>query len=281
MKMANNVYRYVTDRIISELQKGNIPWRKPWKGRKAINYVSRKEYQGINLLLLPYPGEYLTFKQIQEKKGKIKKGEKANMVVYFKMLTQEDENGKEETFPLLRYYNVFHISQTEGIESKLEEYKAGNENDIIVDAEKIVNEYIQRENIKLNIIAGSDKACYIPAKDEIVLPDISQFVGSTEYYSTAYHEMVHSTGHKSRLDRHAEQKTHSFGSQDYSKEELIAEIGSAMLCNSIGIEIPETFSNSVAYIQSWLKKLKDDASLIVSASGKAQKAVNYILKYTE
>ncbi len=272
-----SVYQYVTDRIIAELQKGNIPWRKPWKGQKVLNYVTRKEYRGINLLLLPYPGEYLTFKQVNQLGGKVKKGEKANMIVYYNWIEKEDEEGNKETFPILKYYNVYHISQCEGIESKLEPYIANNENDIITEAEKILNDYIQRENVKLNIITGSDRAYYNPNKDEIVLPDIKQFTSNHEYYSTGFHEAIHSTGHSSRLDRRSTMKSHKFGSQDYSREELVAEIGSAMLCNRIGIEIPQTFQNSVAYIQSWLKALQNDVRMITIASGQAQKAVSYIL----
>lgn len=281
--MSNNVYQYVTDRIITELQKGRIPWKKSWHGEKAINYVTRKEYQGINLLLLPYPGEYLTFKQVTELKGTVKKGEHANMIVYYNWYVKDtgkkDSNGKPitESIPVLRYYNVFHISQTEGIKTKCKPYITDNTNNIIEQAEKVVNDYITREKIKLNIITGSDEACYIPSNDEIVMPNIQQFTGSNEYYSTLFHESVHSTGNVNRLDRTSKQKTHRFGSQDYSKEELVAEIGSSILCNRIGIEMPETFQNSVAYIQSWLKVLKDDIKMIVIAAGQANKAVNYIM----
>jgi len=281
--MANNVYQYVTDRIIEELKKGNIPWRKPWKGQKAINYVTRKEYKGINTLLLLYPGEYLTFKQVQDLKGKVKKGEKSSMIVYYNWIEKntgnKDKNGKDiiDSIPILRYYNVFHISQTEGIETKCQPYNTDKENDTIEQAENIINNYIKRENIKLSIITGGDTACYIPSNDEIVMPNINQFEGNNEYYSTLFHESVHSTGNNNRLNRISKQKFHQFGNQDYSKEELIAEIGSSILCNQIGIEIPQTFKNSVAYIQSWLKVLKNDIKLITIASGQANKAVNYIL----
>ena len=280
----NKVYDYVTERIIQELEKGKIPWRKTWNGQEAINYISRKPYRGINTLLLPYPGEYLTFKQVQEKKGKIKKGEKANMVVFFKMLEVEGEEGQDgengKTIPMLRYYNVFHISQTEGIESKCEPFKAENEIDIIEQAQKIIDEYISRSGLKYEVVEGSNRAYYSPIGDKVVMPYIGQFEGSEEYYSTAFHELVHSTGHESRLNRHAEQKTHSFGSKDCSKEELVAEIGATFLCSTAGIEQDDTFKNSTAYIQSWLQRLKDDKTMIVSAAGKAQKAADYILGVT-
>jgi antirestriction protein ArdC len=275
--MASSVYQYVTDRIISELEKGNIPWKKPWKGQKAINYITRKEYHGINLLLLPFPGEYLTFKQAKEKGGNIKKGEKSSMIVYYNWIIKENSEGKKESYPVLKYYNVFHISQCEGIETKLEPYNPDNSHDNIDQAEKTIDQYIDREHISLNIITGSDRAYYSPDNDQIVLPFINQFIGNTEYYSTAFHEMTHSTGHKRRLDRFSNMKSHKFGSQDYSREELVAEIGSTILCNSIGIEIPDTFKNSVGYIQGWLKALKNDIRLITVSAGQANKAVNYIL----
>jgi antirestriction protein ArdC len=281
--MSNSVYQYVTDRIIEELQKGNIPWKKSWRGQKAISYVTRKEYKGINLLLLPYAGEYMTFKQVSDLKGTVKKGEHAHMIVYYNWIMKntgtldKDGNEKMEKIPVLKYYNVFHISQTEGIESKCEPIVVGNNNTIIEQAEKVVKDYVKREQLKLNIVNGSDEAFYSPLKDEIVMPEITQFSGSNEYYSTLFHEVVHSTGHQRRLDRISKQKSHTFGSEDYSKEELIAEIGASILCNNIGIEIPQTFKNSVAYIQSWLKVLKDDVRLIVVSAGQSHKAVDYIM----
>lgn len=276
----NNVYQYVTERIISELQQGRIPWRKNWKGQKAINYITRKEYRGINLLLLPYPGEYLTFKQVQNVGGCVKKGEKSHMVVYYNWYSKEvEEDGEVKTvnIPVLRYYNVFHISQCEGIESKLDIFKTENENDIITEAEKIINDYITREGINYNIILGSDRAYYNPTNDEVIMPDIKQFDKAESYYSTAFHELIHSTGHNNRLDRFSKQKSHKFGSKDYSREELIAEIGAAYLNNIVGIDNNSVFKNNVAYIQGWLNALKNDVRLITIAAGQAQKAVNYIL----
>ncbi len=276
----NNVYQYVTERIISELQQGRIPWRKNWKGQKAINYITRKEYRGINLLLLPYPGEYLTFKQVQDVGGRVKKGEKSHMVVYYNWYSKEvEEDGEVKTvnIPVLRYYNVFHISQCEGIESKLDIFKTENENDIITEAEKIINDYITREGINYNIILGSDRAYYNPTNDEVVMPDIKQFDKAESYYSTAFHELIHSTGHNNRLNRFSKQKSHKFRSKDYSREELIAEIGAAYLNNTVGIDNNSVFKNNVAYIQGWLNALKNDVRLITIAAGQAQKAVNYIL----
>ena len=276
-----SVYKYVTERIIAELEKCVIPWKKPWKGQKAINYVSRKEYQGINTLLLPFPGEYLTFNQIRKLGGKVKKGEKSSMIVFYKFIEKKDKDGEvTETFPLLRYFNVFHLSQTEDIDTKLADFEAKSNNEVITDAEKVINDYVGREKIQLQNILGSDRAYYSQTDDKIVLPDLKQFTNSNEYYSTAFHEMAHSTGHKSRLDRFKDTESYKFGSESYSKEELIAEVGSTMLCNHVGIEIPETFENSVAYIQSWAKVLKDkdNVRLVTTAASAAQRAVNFILE---
>lgn len=276
-----SVYKYVTERIIAELEKGVIPWKKPWKGQKAINYVSRKEYQGINTLLLPFPGEYLTFNQVRKLKGKVKKGEKSSMIVFYKFIEKKDKDGEvTDTFPLLRYYNVFHLSQTEGIDTKLADFEAKNDNEVITEAEKIIKDYVDREKISLQNILGSDRAYYSQNEDKIVLPDLKQFVNSHEYYSTAFHELTHSTGHKNRLNRFEDAESYKFGSESYSKEELIAEVGSAMLCNHVGIEIPETFENSVAYIQSWIKVLKekDNVRLVTTAASAAQRAVNFVLE---
>lgn len=275
----SNVYNYVTDRIIAEMEKGIIPWTKNWKGQKAINYITRKEYHGINTLLLPFPGEYLTFKQCKDLKGNIKKGEKSSMIVFYKWIEKEaTTDSKKESYPILNYYNVFHISQCEGIESKCELFNPVNENNIITEAEKIINDYITREKIHYNIITGSDRAYYAPINDEIVLPSLNQFNNAENFYSAAFHEMAHSTGHEKRLNRHDSMKSHKFGSQDYSKEELVAEISSCYLNNTIGIDNNNVFTNNVAYIQNWLKALKNDVRLITIAAGQAQKAVNYILK---
>ena len=276
--MAFDIYQTITDRIIAQLENGVISWRKPWRGNPAINFVTRKPYQGINRLLLPDGGEWLTFKQAHDAGGSIKRGEKSSMVVFYKPLTIKDKDGNEtddeKTIPFLRYSNVFHISQTEGIETKLPPIIQDDSIKPIENAEHILSDYIHKSGVTLNIKPGSDRAYYTPSNDSITLPAIGQFDKSEEYYSTYFHEAVHSTGHEKRLNRKV--GVSAFGSQTYSKEELIAEIGSAMLLNETGLEIAETFENNAAYIASWLKKLHDDKKLIVMAAGQAQKAADYI-----
>lgn len=300
-----DIYAAVTDRIIAELEKGQIPWEKPWVSavatktstrtamtpdqirRTAYSRSTGRPYSILNQIMLGKPGEYMTFKQCQEAGGKVKKGEKSHMVVFWKFIPVEQENpltGEKETkeLPFLRYYNVFHIDQTEGVkprkltEPKLPENTDGpkpafNPDD---EAERIAADYLSRTGVTLVHVAG-DNACYVPALDMVQLPKLEQFKHRAEYYSTKFHELAHSTGHKSRLDRLS--KTAMFGSAEYSKEELVAEISSAAILNHLGMETGSSFRNSAAYVQSWLKALKNDKRMIVSAAGKAEKAVALIL----
>lgn len=192
--MSKNVYEMVTDRIIAELEKGLIPWEKPWSGASggAFNRISKKPYSLLNQILLGKDGEWLTFKQVSDLGGHVKKGEKASFVVFWKIQVkqEENENGEleERHIPLLRYYNVFHISQTEGIEPLHKEDL--KEVEPIESAEKVLHDYIDREGITLES-SISNEAYYSPMRDLIHLPVIRQFQRIEEYYSTAYHESVH------------------------------------------------------------------------------------------
>lgn len=280
--MAKSVYEMVTERIISQLEQGVIPWEKPWTGIKsgAFNRVSKKSYSLLNQMILKHEGEYATFKQWSDLGGHIRKNEKSEIVVFWKIQPVEEikEDGTKEVkqIPLLRYYNVFHISQVDDVEplSKDELHNI----EPIEKAESILHGYWTKESITVEHIKGDD-AYYSPTCDLIRLPLFEQFKDANEYYSTAFHESVHSTMKESRCNRAEDRKGKlvAFGSDDYSKEELIAEIGSASIMNIIGIETGKSFRNSSAYIQNWLSVLRNDVKFIVSASSKAEKAVNYIL----
>lgn len=280
--MSINVYELVTNRIIEQLENNIIPWEKPWSGTidGAFNRVSKKPYSILNQMLLKYDGEYASFKQWKDLGGHIRKGEKSEIVVFWKMypIKEKQDDGTEiiKTIPLLKYINVFHISQVDGVEPLKQ--KVTHDIEPIDKAEKILNDYWNRENITIEHVKG-DKAFYSPMFDKIQLPLFEQFKQSEEYYSTAFHESVHSTMKTSRCNRQEDRKGKvvSFGSEEYSKEELVAEVGSAQLMNIVGIETTKSFRNSTAYIQSWLKVLRNDNKFIVSASSKAEKAVNYIL----
>ena len=284
-----DVYQEVTNAIIAQLEKGIIPWHKPWTGSAggAISHTTGRAYSLLNQLMLK-PGEYLTFNQCKAEGGFIKKGSKANIVVFWKIYKKEvsDENGqpvydeegnrKYRNLPVLKYYQVFHIDDCEGIQPKYPA-KEIKEVDPANKAEQVFSSYIRRENIHLDRDCISDEAYYSPVLDSLHLPMFHQFDRMEEYYSTAFHEATHSTGHTSRLNRFtgAAAAAH-FGSTEYSKEELTAEIGAACCLARCGISTDGTLKNSAAYIQSWLQALKNDKKMIVGAAARAEKAVNYI-----
>ena len=270
-----DIYKEVTDRIIAQMETGIIPWQKPWVASGAcISHVTGKPYSLLNQMMLGRSGEYITCKQCQQEGGKVKKGEKASMVVFWKWLEQEDEEtGEVKEVPFLRYYNVFHIDQCEGLTPKhAPSMPAAAHAD--EKAEAIIDAYVQHSGVRLIHQAGN-RAFYTPSADSVTLPLRKQFSQTAEYYSTAFHELTHSTGHASRLNRL--EKVSFFGTETYSKEELVAEIGAAALVNHAGLETASSFRNSIAYIQNWLSVLKNDKRFIVSVAGKAEKAVNLIL----
>lgn len=278
--MKKSVYEMITERIIEQLENGVIPWQKPWSGTHsgAYNRISNRPYSLLNQLLLKHGGEYATFKQWSGLGGKIRKGEKSEIVTFWKIQQIEEinEDGEKtiKQLPLLRYYNVFHISQVDGVEPK-EQLKISNL-ESIEEAENIKNEYMNREHLKI-FETVTNKAFYTPTFDYIEVPCKEQYQNIEELYSTLFHEMIHSTGHKNRLGRLETGASAHFGSKTYSKEELVAELGSAALVNMLGIETGKSFRNSGAYIQNWLQALKNDNKFIISASSKAEKAVKYIL----
>lgn len=289
--MKTSVYQIVTDKIVEQLAKGVIPWQKPWRGGAfsfaAINYVSRKPYSFLNQFLLGKAGEWLTFKQVQSLGGKIKKGAKSSYVVYsapIKKKDEEEENEQEKKCVpfVLRYYNVFHIDDCEGIESKIVKEEQKEELQPIEKAESIISDYLSRESgLKFQNDKPSGDAYYMPATDEVIIPMLSQYDIVEEYYSTAFHELVHSTKKQGRCDRDNGEKVSAFGSDKYTREELVAEIGSAMLCNVAGLDNEKAFKNSVSYIQGWSKQLKEDNRAIVWAAAKAEAAAKYILGTNE
>ena len=285
MSKSKSTYEMVTDRIISQLENGVIPWEKPWSGTKngAFNRISGKSYSLLNQMLLKHGGEYATFKQWSDLGGKIRRGEKSEIVVFWKILpveeTKEDGTKTVKQIPLLRYISVFHVSQVDGVEPlQQEELQELHDIKPIEKAEIVLKDYWTREHITIEHVKGDD-AYYSPSKDLIRLPLFEQFESANEYYSTAFHETVHSTMKESRCNRADDRKGErvAFGSEAYSKEELVAEIGAANLMNIIGIETSRTFRNNTAYIQNWLQVLKNDVRFIISASSRAEKATQYIL----
>ena len=289
--MSTKINEIITQKIIEKIEKAIsngevLPWNKPWTCNTIpVNYITQRPYRGVNCLLLD-SGEYVTWSQIcdlqkQNAQVKLRKGSKSQMVVFFsfKETTKEvvnPTNGaieqKEVRIPFLRYYKVFNISDVDGVSPR--RVIVQNAHTPVEQAESIIKDYTQREKIQL-IHSNGDKACYSPVSDTITLPPKESFINSSEYYSTLFHELTHSTGNAKRLGRISNQTY--FGDEAYSKEELVAEMGAAMLCGQCGIDNSTTLDNSVAYLQGWLKAIRDDITLIISASSKAQKAVDFLL----
>lgn len=272
------VYEIVTERMIEKLKEGVIPWRKTWVNGMAVSWKTQKPYRGVNQFLLE-PGEYATFKQIKEAGGKVKKGSKGQIVVFWSWIEKENkDSGEIEKFPLLRYYKVFEINtQCEGLESKrpvIENTQEDDnfEHDAVSVCESLIEGYMGRPVI--SFISG--RASYNKALDVVTCPPMKDFTNISEFYSTLFHELVHSTGHEDRLNRKDLTASALFGDENYSKEELTAEMGAAMLCAIAGVDTEDSFENSAAYIQSWLKALQDDSTMVVRAASQAQKAVDYI-----
>ena len=297
-----DVYAEVTEKVVAKLEQGIIPWRKMWTTEKPYNNTSDKDYNILNCLLLEKGGAWDTFFGWSNNNAKIKKGEKASYIVQsWKSVFDKDGkfiNGKLASAILanakyrigkttyngeeynigwyLKWVPVFHSEQVEpkveGETVKIKRAVTKKKATKKADIDKAIKKYTKRENIK--VTEGSNEAFYSISDDSITVPDASQYEIIEAYYSTVFHELVHSTGAEKRLNRNIK---NAFGTEKYAKEELIAELGSAFILNTLGLETEETFDNSAAYLQSWLKALKDDTKLIYYACAGAEKASNYIL----
>lgn len=286
-----DVYEIINEKITDLIESGFLPWQKGWNklgGHFAVSHTTGKEYSLLNQLMIAIyegkdtfsNGEYLTFKQALAEGGKVKAGEKGKMITFWsfieKKTKEQDENGQEvekvKKYPMLRYYYVFEVDQCEGIERKYPNESKTFAHDPIEEADKVINDYYQREGIQLEI-CPSNEAYYSPSEDKVVCPLREQFQNVGEFYSTLFHETTHSTGAPSRLNR---EKHSKFGDEKYSKEELVAEMGAAYSLGRLGIENNYTQKNSAAYLQNWLKALKNDKNLFVGACSRAEEAVNFI-----
>jgi antirestriction protein ArdC len=274
--MSAYAYERITGQIIALLEQGTIPWHKPWKASTGWprNLVTNKPYRGINVLLLhcmSYESPcWLTLRQANILGGTVKKGEKACPVVFWKRLTVGEKDSTEERqIPLLRYYSVFNLAQCEGLKNGTP--PNGTES-VPSKSEDIIANMPQRPAIK----DGFTKAFYSLREDYIGMPARERFSRNEEYYTTLFHELVHSTGHESRLNRPTLNEQAGFGSDPYCKEELVAEIGAAFLCGQAEIA-GRTIDNSAAYVAEWLKRMKDDKKLIVHAAAQAQRAADFVL----
>jgi antirestriction protein ArdC len=274
-----NVYEIVTEQVIRQLEQGTAPWRKPWRAEPPCNLVSGKPYRGINPFLLASQGYgsryWVTFNQAKKLGGFVKKGEKSSIVTFWNIGEEKivkDAQGKDRKSKpiLLRYYSVFNVEQTENIMDKLGLGHASARVPNIAACESIVKGMPNAPAMQQDA-----RAWYRPSNDTIGMPSKALFHSAEEFYSTLFHELVHSTGHASRVGRDGIEHIEQFGSESYSKEELIAEMGAAMLCGVTGIA-PRTIENSAAYLKCWIERLRGDSKLLVSAASQAQKSCDYI-----
>ena len=271
----SSVYQIVTEQILKQLESGVAPWHRPWRTETPRNLVSKREYRGINVFLLASLGYgspyFLTFKQATELGGHVRRGEHGSKVVFwrFDKWEAEDADGQtiERTSAILRYYTVFNAEQCEGIRTP-EAARAVNP---IEECERIVSAMPNPPRFEQDA-----RAWYRPSTDSVGMPARNTFHSAEEYYSTLFHELTHSTGHPKRIGREGIEKLNTFGSESYSKEELVAEMGAAMLAGVAGIE-RRTLANSAAYLKSWMDVLRADSRMVVFAASQAQKAADYIL----
>jgi len=262
----SELYNKINNQILDKLNEGVIPWKKSWKVGLPANFISKRNYRGINFLSLsqmdyasPY---YLTFYQCKQRGGSVRAGEKSSMVIYYKLIdVGEGENGRRG-IPFIRYSNVFNITQTS---LDLAEIKLPT----LLSCESIIENMKEKPKIKHNI----SRCYYAPREDYISLPKIIDFDSSEEYYSTLFHELIHWTGHGNRANRPS---LAEFDDENYSYEELVAEIGSAYFSALCGIST-KVVDNQAAYIQRYLKLSKEKELVFPQAAKDAQKAVAFIL----
>ena len=282
---APDVYQIVTDRITALLESGVIPWRKGWTTTGVPrNLASGKAYRGINIWLLSSAGftspYWLTFNQAQARGGHVRKGEKGSVAIFWKLFQRKEDGSQPTTgqeagrmLPLLRKYTVFNVEQCDGLTDVPTVEAKTQEHEPIAEAEALWQAWTD----KPTVTHQGNAAVYRREADAITMPPRPQFETPEDYYSTLFHEGTHATGHSARLARATLLESARFGSQTYSKEELVAELGSAYLCGMCGI-VDRTLDNSAAYLASWLKAFRDDKTLIVHAAANAQKAADYILR---
>ncbi len=281
--MSGNLYEIVTLKIIEALSEGVVPWRKPWNSSAHLpcNLKFNRPYRGVNMLLLGLSRfgdhRWLTFKQAQELGGKVKAGEKSTMVVFWKLPEPkpnqpEPESDAPRPVPILRYFNVFNVEQIEGLSvAPVATTGSLTEKDRIDRADVLATSMPNPPFVEEQ---GSE-AWYHPEKDMIRIPQITQFDSIDSYYGTLFHELAHATGHPSRLNRKGVTDKIHFGSEGYSKEELVAELGSAFCCATVSLD-NSLIQDSASYIQGWLSVLKGDPKMLVYAAAQAQKAADYI-----
>ena len=274
------VYEVITERITAMLEAGVAPWNRPWRGaaNQPKNLMSGKEYRGINVFLLGCTGYtspyFLTFNQANRVGAHVRKGERGYPVIFWKFGEREVQDAGEtvtRSSVLCRYYTVFNVTQVDGLDVPQGMLEPVAPSDPIAECEQLLAGYAGRPEVR----HGSDGAWYSPRFDVVSMPERELFISPEAYYSTLFHELAHSTGHKSRLDRATLVDAGRFGDVNYSKEELVAEMSSAYLCGIAGIE-NKTIDESASYLKGWLSRLRNDPKLLISAASQAQRAVDFM-----
>lgn len=291
-----NVYDKITNRIIRALEAGTVPWQRPWGASHGWprSMATGKRYQGANVLMLGMTSEergygsqwWGTFHQIATLGGHVMKGQNeknglgSTVVFFVERRGHEGEEIDPKTgelervdYIVARAFQVFNASQCEGLPERF--YPQPGSSETLAEPQTVLDWYLTHGGPQFDHIP-SDRAYYTPHNDRIMLPLRTQFRTPGQYYGTAFHEAVHSTGHPSRLDRQGITGFDHFGSDQYAMEELTAEMGAAMLLSETGLDDASLYDNSAAYVQSWLGALRGDHNLVISAASQAYKAVELI-----
>ncbi len=284
--MSDAAYAAVTARVIDALERGTPPWRKPWHSTSGFpaNALTRRQYRGINVLLLSLSRfgdhRWLTFRQALELGGNVRKGERSTEVVFWKPVeasSQEPEEERErKRFPLLRTYRVFNAEQCDGLRlPPVALDREAREHERVPRAEAVIRHMPDPPGVR----TGEGAAWYAPEADLVGLPAMASFRSADSFYATLFHELGHATGHARRLGRPGLGNTVRYGSADYGREELVAELASAFVCASIGLD-NSLVDDTASYVAGWLKALRDDPRAVVAAAGQAQRAADWMLGKT-
>lgn len=287
MSINSNIYSEITESIIKQLENSTIaPWNQPWVSTRATSFATGKPYSYLNSMLLASAGEFITWAGIQAERKKapnaniyLRKGSVGHHIFLWKFINVQDVDEQTQItttkqVPILRRYTVFNVADVEGLEPRWQHQTTNTIINPIKQAEDLARKYLQRERIELRH-DNPNEAYYSISKDFINLPQ--NFKSAEQYASVLFHECTHSTGHPSRLKRfQINDYSAPFGSENYSREELVAEMGSAFILRRLGIDTTQTQQQNAAYIKSWIKALRNDTSMVVVAAGKAEKATRYI-----
>jgi antirestriction protein ArdC len=293
MNKQDEIRSQITNKIVESLESNTVPWNKPWFSKGFQNVVTKKSYRGINTLLLGLHKQefnlesnvYATYTQwkdlgcnVKKRPESVSSGSWGCNIVYFNILKSKKEVDGEEVevkFPIMKTYCVFNASQVDGAEELVSKRFENKRIDNIDVADNVFNKYIDKHKIKFQ--NNTKEAYYSLKEDKICIPNINDFIDSNSYYATLFHEAVHSTGadKPERLNRL--NKLCRFGDESYAMEELVAELGTCFVLQSLGLPIIDKLENHVSYISSWLKVLKRDNKAIFQASSEANKACDLIV----